>query len=244
MKAYIDLSLIVHVVIFFISMNYAIILNEKVKPSKSYKSHSFFISLISFLLNLYYIPYFFLFHILIRFFIIFIGKKNYIKTEILTFVFYYLNVAFLLLVGGTFIYEGILYINRPIATLFIFVFPLITSIIIVIEKKHLKILKKQNFIYKAKLIIDKDTFPLKGYLDSANTAMKKELPVIFVNFSLKSYSDEEEIMIQGINDYGYQKGYKAKIKIKNNTFECYVVSIPTLHLKNHCNCLLNINLLI
>ena len=76
MKAYIDLTLIVHVVMYLISMAYGMVLNEATKHSYRYKSHSFFLSLIAFMLNLYYIPFFYLFYSLIRFFIIFIFWKK------------------------------------------------------------------------------------------------------------------------------------------------------------------------
>ncbi len=243
-KAYIDLSLIVHVVMFLISMVYAMILNEAAKHSYSYKSHSFFGSLIAFMINLYYIPFFYLFYSFIRFFILFFIKRKWIKTEIWIHIFYYLNVGFLLLVGGSFIYEGILYINQPITTLFVFVLPLLTCIVLLIEKKGILKLKQQRFIYHAKLILNEETtFKIKGFLDTGNSALHLEKPVLFVNFSLPESKQKEKITIQGIQGQKKLWGYQGILFFQKKKIECYVIYLSTLELKNHCNCLLNVHLL-
>ena len=243
MKAYIDLTLIVHVVMYLISMAYGMVLNEATKHSYRYKSHSFFLSLIAFMLNLYYIPFFYLFYSLIRFFIIFIFWKKWIKTELFTQIFYYLNVGFLLLVGGSFIYEGILYINQPITTLFVLVLPILTCIVLLLEKKVFSKLKGQRFIYHAKLEIEEKVYKIKGYLDTGNEAIFKELPVIFVNFSIPNCEAKETIIIQGIQSQIKQTGYKATLFFQKKKISCYVIYLPTIALKHHCNCLLNVNLL-
>ncbi len=242
MKAYLDLSIIVHVFISFISLYYAMIIHDLKKHSYSYKTNHLLIGTLAYLLNLYYIPYFYLFYAFVRLFFIFIGKKKYIKTEIFFLLFYFINMGFLLLVGVTFIYEGILYINRPIATLFMFLLPLITILVYLLEKRVFKQLKKQKFICKGKLYVDEKAYKIKGYIDTGNTALKKEIPIIFINFDITTSLKKEEIFIQGIDGRKKYKGFKGTFFFLKKEVECYIIFIQDLQIKENCNCLLNAHL--
>ena len=101
----------------------------------------------------------------------------------------------------------------------------------------------QVTIELAKLEIEEKVYKIKGYLDTGNGAVFKELPVIFVNFSIPNCEAKETIMIQGIQSQIKQTGYKATLFFQKKKISCYVIYLPTIALKHHCNCLLNVNLL-
>ena len=241
-NAYFDLSILSHVVISLISLFLPLVIFSK-KSNYSYTTNKNFLDLIAYLLNLYFIPYFLLFYFLIRILLICLLKKDYFKVELIYLVYYWLNIAFLLLVGGTFIYEGILYINQPISCLFILILPTISIIVMLLDKQFHKHLKQDKYVKKVTLIIANKKLIVNGYLDSGNIAKHNDLPVIFVNFEIVSNLEYESIYIQGLdkNKLLYQ-GIKASIIIFKKKFDCYIIANTNLKLFNNCNCLLNFEL--
>lgn len=242
MNAYFDLSILVHSLISIVSLRLSLVICDR-KSSYSYQTNHFFLTLIAYVFNLYYIPYIFLFYSILRIGIVSLWKQQYFKVEIITLGYYWLNIAFLLLVGGTFIYDGILLINRPIATLFVLILPIISIILFLFERQLQRAIRKHQYICKATLMIDHQSFHIQGYYDSGNFAYHKDLPVIFVNFEFPTSCIQEEIKIQGLekNKMTYF-GTKATLYLHRKTYACYVISNPHLVLTHQCNCLLNLEL--
>ena len=60
------------------------------------------------------------------------------KVTLITLIIFYINYAYMLLIGGCFLYKGILMISTPFSVLFIFLVPIYITFI------HLSI----SYIYK------------------------------------------------------------------------------------------------
>lgn len=236
---YVDLTIICHIIFFIVSFSISNIINNKNNASYKYKLNNFFISLLAFIFNIYFIPFFYLFYLCIKTIIIYIFKKKYLLIDMITTFFYYLNNAFLLLVGGCFIYDGILYINRPISLVFTLFLPFLCFLSSICFKVFNFNLKANNYIVKAKLIIEDMHYKINGFVDTGNIVKFNNLPVIFINFDIQNIIFNQKINIKTLNKCDKQDGIKAKIIIKKKEYECYLVINKDLKLKANCNCLLN-----
>ena len=108
MNAYIDLSFIVFLFNYCLSLLYSFIIFDKIKYHIKIIIISIILSIISFIINMFFIPYFFIIFTILYALILGVIKLNYIKIIILSLIIYYFNCALLLLIGGCFLYKGAL----------------------------------------------------------------------------------------------------------------------------------------
>lgn len=239
MEAYLDLSLIVFVVNFIISFVYSLIIFDRVK----YKFHFIFISVVLStifgIINVLFVPYLLILGMVLYALIMGIFDLKYLKVIIMTLLLYYFNDALLLLIGGCFLYEGILLISTPFVTFFIFLEPIYITILHLLFSMIFKYLKYKNFKVKCSISLDNKEFKGKGFYDSGNSLIYNELPVIFIKGNPIS-NNGEIIRIKGINDYAFSYlAYDGILKIKNKTIKVYAVFVGKNMDFNNCEFLLN-----
>lgn len=239
MEAFIDLSFIVFLFNYIISFIYSLIVFDCYKYKVNFIVTSIIVGLILGLLNLLFIPYICLFGLIIYSLINLVIDIKKFKVTILTLIIFYINYGFLLLIGGCFIYGGILYISTPYVTLFILIIPIYISLIQIIGNMIYKRLKYHKFKYKCKLYTKNYTYKELGYYDSGNGLLYNDIPVIFVKG--KPYTNEGfKINIKGINDTSYTYiAYEGILKISNKLIKVYIVFVNNSLNFYNCNILLN-----
>lgn len=239
MNAYIDLSLIVYISNILLSFYYSLIIFDNIKVNKVFISITILFFLLSGVINLFLINYFLLFSSILYILLITIFDNKLIKSLILTIILYYFNCSLMLLIGGCFLYNGILLISIPFISLFIFIQPIYICLIHIIFSLIIKYLKNKSFIYKCKIEIENKTYKGKGYYDSGNILLFNELPVIFINGNYQN-NNGEIINVKTINnELLTYLGYKGVIKIKKKVKNVYVVFINENFKFFNCDILLN-----
>lgn len=241
MIGYIDLSIIVFLFNYLISLFYASSLINKRIP-KLFLIHTFFIHLIAYLLNLFLIPYFHMFVMIIHAFIYLLINIHLFKTLLITIFFYTLNTAFLLLIGGCYLFQGILMISIPYITLFIFTMPFLTVLIQLLINRLYHRLKNKNFIIPCIVKIDENLYKGKGFLDTGNMATFNQCPIIFIKGKIPTCNGEV-IQITGIKNIPYKYiAYKGEITMRHKNQEIYAIFVSEKLDFNQCRMLLNKNL--
>lgn len=239
MEAYIDLSFIVYIINFSLSFIYSMIIFDNIKYKIHFIIQTLLIGLIFMIINLYFIPYFLIMAFIL--YSLFLGMFNLklLKVCISTIIIYYLNNAFLLLVGGCFLYEGILLISIPFVSLFVLIIPIYITITHLIINIIYKRFKNNKFKVKCKIKLFNNTYKGLGYLDSGNALIYNDIPVIFVK-DVAKFNEGEVIKIKGINDYEYTYlAFKGVLTIKNNSKNVYVVFVKKSMDFYSCDFLLN-----
>ena len=228
MNAYIDLSVIVFIFNYTLSLLYSIILFDSIKLKIKIIVITILLSVIAFIINMYFIPYFLIFFLIIYSLILGVIKIHYIKIIICSLFIYYINCGLMLLIGGCFLYQGALLISIP----FISLIHIISTIIY-------KQIKAKNFIYKCKVIKKDIVINGKGYYDTGNFLTYKDIPVIFINGRINE-NDGEIIKIKGINNYELKYiAYKGLLVINKKNINVYIVFVDNGLSFNGCNILLN-----
>lgn len=197
------------------------------------------IAILSLIINILFIPYFFVLFFILYSLFLSIFNINYLKTLLMTLFIFYINYAFLLIVGGCYLYKGILLINTPFITLLILIIPFYITLIHLIYSFIYKRIKYNKFKVKCFIRVNETLYKGYGYYDSGNSLLCNDKPVIFIKGKSKS-NQGEVIYIKGINDYTFKYlAYKASLIIKGNVKDVYVVYVSEKMNFYNCQFLLN-----
>ena len=89
--------------------------------------------------------------------------------------------------------------------------------------------------------MEENEYQISGYMDSGNTLIKDNKPVIFLNEKYLKTLNFKEMMVSGM---GYQKCKYIEGKVNiNGTNKCVICAFVNEVSFKGCECLLNINLL-
>ena len=239
MDAYIDLSIIVLIINFIISFYYSATIINKKKYNAFFIITTVFLFVILSIVSIFLFPYCLIFGFIVYSLILCIFDIKLLLTTLLTILVFYLNNSFLLLIGGCFMYNGILFINIPFITWFIFIIPLYICILHLIITLFYYALKNAKFKVKCTIYVDNKRINGIGFLDSGNALLYNDLPVIFVNEKPLS-NNGEVIKIKGINDISLTYlAYKGMLISKSKKTDVYVVFTNNKTSFNDCKILLN-----
>ena len=239
MDAYIDLSIIVLIINFLISFYYSATIINKKKYSAFFIITTIFLFIILSLVSIFLVPYCLIYGFIIYALVLCVFDYKLLLTTLLTLFVFYLNNSFLLIIGGCFMYNGILFINIPFITWFIFIIPIYICIIHLIITLFYHMLKNAKFKVRCSIYVDNKKINGIGFLDSGNSLLYNDLPVIFVNE--KPFSNNgEKIKIKGINDITLTYlAYKGILMSKLRKTDVYVVFTSNKTSFNDCKILLN-----
>lgn len=239
MDAYIDLSIIVLIINFLISFYYSTTIINKKKYSAFFIITTILLFVVFAFTTIFLIPYFLIMGFIIYSLILAIFDVKLFLTILLSLFVFYLNNAFLLLIGGCFLYNGMLFVNIPYITWFILIIPLYICILHFLITLFYYILKNAKFKIKCCVEIANKKVKGVGLLDSGNSLLYNGLPVIFIND--KPISNEGEIIkIKGINDVSLTYlAFKGLLTAKLRKMEVYVVFTNNKTSFNDCKILLN-----
>lgn len=239
MNAYIDLSFIVFLFNYILSFIYSMIIFDNVKYNRKFIFFTIVFVIISGIINLFFIPYFLVFSIFLYGLFISLFDLRYIKPIYLSLCIYYINCSLLLLIGGCFLYEGMLLISIPYISLFILIEPIYMIIIHLIFNFITNIIKYKKYVFKCLITIEENNYYGKGYYDTGNALLYEEKPVIFIKKQIDSINGKV-IKIHGINDIEFTYlAYSGTIKIKNKIKKVYVVYVDNNLNFFNCDFLLN-----
>lgn len=239
MEAYIDLSFIVFFINFTLSFIYSMIIFDSIKYKIHFIIQTLLIGFILMIINLYFIPYLLIMGFILYSLIYGLISLKLLKVCISTLLIFYINTAFLLLVGGCFLYDGILLISIPFVSLFVLIIPIYITIIHLAINFIYKRLKNYKFKVKCKVNLQNDSYKGLGYFDSGNALLYNDIPVIFIR-GKALYNEGEVIIIKGINDYEYKYlAFKGILTIKNIEKKVYVVFVKKTMDFYNCDFLLN-----
>ncbi|MCI5745508.1 MAG: sigma-E processing peptidase SpoIIGA [Erysipelotrichaceae bacterium] len=239
MQAYLDLSLIVFIFNLSLSFIYSLIIFDKIKYQICFITTSIFIGIVSAIINVLFIPYFFIFINVLYGLFLAIFDLKYLKIILTFLIIFYINYGFLLLIGGCFLYKGILLISIPFISLFILIEPLYITIIYLLSNIIYKYFKYKKFKLKCKIFVENKQFKGMGYYDTGNCLTYNSKPVIFIKGH--PFSNQGEVIrIKGINDCLFTYlAYNGKILINKYEKDVYVVFINNNVNFNDCQFLLN-----
>ena len=239
MDAYIDLSIVVFLFNFVLSFIYSLIIFDNVKYKASFIIITSILAFISLFINMFLIPYFFIMFFVLYMLFISIFNIKLLKSLLLSLIIFYINYGFLLLIGGCFLYKGLLLISTPYITLFIFIIPIYITIIHLVFNIVFKKIKYSKFKMKCFIRVNEKLYKGYGYYDSGNSLLYDNKPVIFIKDKCV-FNNGIVINIKGINDYTFKYlAYKATLIIKGNIKDVYVVFVSKNIDFYNCKFLLN-----
>lgn len=225
MEAYLDLSLIVFLFNYILSFIYSMIICDQKKLKIELIILTIFLEIIIAIINTFYIPYLFIFFNIVYALFFGLFSLKYLKVIIFSLFLYYFNVALMLLIGGCFLYQGMLLISTPFVSLFILIQPIYITLIHLISSYIYKYLKYRNFKIRCKVQVHDKIYKGLGFYDSGNGLLYHDIPVIFIKGNPIS-NDGEIIKITGINNYVFSYlAFKGKLTTKKCTQEVYVVYV-------------------
>ena len=239
MDAYVDLSFIFHLsILCTLPYYYKKIFNHKFKV---FETILFFILSITLYFNVFLFPSFKYVNVIFIFLFFLLTYKKHPIKYFFTYMFvYYGNVALILLANEyAYLYNLQIFINDIRGLLFI---PMLLVNILVIEIimftiKSIELYR--NYRMKVKVRIGDNYIEMKGYLDSGNTLLINNLPVIFINEEYFT-KDDKEMIVRGIG-ISRARYFKTSIEI-NKTKKDVICASSNKEFKG-CECLLNIHLL-
>ena len=239
MEAYIDLSIIVYLFNIILSFIYSMIIFDNIKYNKAFIFFTITCLIICGFINLFFIPYFLIFFMILYGLFIAIFDIKLLKSIIMTFLIYYINTSLMLLIGGCFLYQGILLICIPFISLFVFIQPIYITIVHIIFTLLIKYLKNQKFVFRCEITINELSFKSKGYYDSGNFLIYNDRPIIFVK---KNYYSKDGIIInlKTIDNKSLSYlAYEGYLYIKRKRKDVYIVFVDENMSFNNCDLLLN-----
>lgn len=239
MTAYIDLSIIVFIFNYILSFTYSLILFDDIKSNWTFLVQSFLLSILSVILNIFFIPYLFILFTVLYALFMALFSLNYLRIIFVGLIIFYFNYAFLLLIGGCYFYDGVILISTPFVSLFLLLIPIYITILHLIYKEIYKKIRKNKFKVKCKILVEGKLIRGHGYYDTGNGLLYENIPVVFAK-GKPINNNGQVIHIKGINDYTFTYlSYKGKIYIKNKVLDVYVVFIGNRHNFFNCCFLLN-----
>lgn len=170
-------------------------------------------------------------------------KKECILYLILYLLFSYIS-QFLIMIcfNGLIYYKGIFVINNSGQVLSLLSYPIILIIIFIISIFVDKLYRFRNYKEKVFLIINDKKYVFNGYMDSGNTLMYNNTPVIFINKKF-IFDYDEEILVNTLTGNNFVKGKKCLISINGKISYNYAYLCTSNESDfNGCECLLNIYL--
>lgn len=171
---------------------------------------------------------------------------NYIFLTLIYFIFMYvIQFLIMLFFNGFKFFNGIFYIERSSDIFLLLIYPLILLIIYLVTLFIDKCYRLVSFKDKIFLIIDKKKFITDGYIDTGNTLLYNNSPVIFLCKSQSSkIKFNEKINVSTINGNKDYMGAKALVSIGNNKdFHFVYICLSDEKTFNGCEVLLNAYLL-
>lgn len=242
MQIYLDLTIINYLITLFVSYTFSfIVLNLNFKDALK-RIYLIIPLIISFLLNVFYIPYIYMFVSVILIIVHLNHKKDMSKIYFYQLIFFLINNGFLLLIGGSIYVDGILFINRFITLIFTLFYPIATIVIYLFSIHLFKLIKEKRFVIPCIVNIGNKKIIKKGFYDSGNNLLYKSLPVIFINEKKPEFSGET-LQINTINGSKLYQAYNGMITIKRKNYKVYVVFLSFDKKFASCSILLNSNLL-
>lgn len=240
MNAYIDISFLFHVLILItLPYYYKRILNVKFRFIEV-------LSLIAFSLLLYFNVFVFennlyLNYISLLFYFMLVYQKKFVKYLFLFYFVYYSNVAITsIFTFDIYLLKGVVFLNTPSSFLFIFI-ELVNIILIEIIFFSIRSIKLYlNYRMDIDIRVNKDFINVKGYLDSGNTLIIDDLPVIFLKEEYFNDYGYKEMIVKGIG-YNKCKYFVTEVIFNNNKRK--VICASSKNGFKGCDCLININLL-
>lgn len=170
-------------------------------------------------------------------------KKECVLYLILYLLFSYIS-QFLIMFSfdGLVYYKGIFIISKSVQALSLLCYPIILIIIFIISIFVDKLYRFRNYKEKVFLIINDKKYVFNGYMDSGNTLMHDNTPVIFINKNMNLNFDEE-IFVNTLTGNNVLKGKKCLISINGKSSYTYAYLCSSNENDfNGCECLLNIYL--
>jgi len=241
MDAYLDISFIFTITnILTLPYFYKKILSVKISAIE-------LISLISFNLVLYFNAFLFsnyrymnLIFLIVYFFVVY--RANFIKYLFIYILIYYSNISYALMISkDIYLYRGVILINNPAS--FIWIITIVVNIIfieiIMLTIRSIKLL--HNYKMNVEIEIFNHIYYLSGYMDSGNTLIKGNLPVVFISDSYLKGDGFKEMIVKGVGTRKC-KYIEGKIKIDNVSKDVIYAFVDDINFKG-CECLLNINLM-
>ena len=241
MNAYLDLSFIFHSIsLLFLPYYYKRILNIKIRVLEM-------ISIMLFGLILYFNVFLFkdmaLINILFVFiFFLILYKKEFFKRFIVYLLVYYSNISLILIfTHDVYLYHCLVFLNTPRAFFYIFLdfLNIVLIEIIFLSIKSIKLLK--NYRLKVGIEIEGKVKKLNAYVDSGNTLIVDNLPVIFIKDNYFIKDRYERMLVRGIGSRECRY-FKSSIYYKGKKANVICASGGKRGFKG-CDCLLNIHLL-
>ena len=162
---------------------------------------------------------------------------------ILYLLFSYISQFLIMLsFNGLVYYKGIFIINKSVQALSLLCYPIILIIIFIISIFVDKLYRFRNYKEKVFLIINDKKYVFNGYMDSGNTLMHDNTPVIFINKNM-NFNFDEEIFVNTLTGNNVLKGKKCLISINGKSSYTYAYLCSSNENDfNGCECLLNIYL--
>ncbi len=254
MDNYLDIALIGNFITSYVSKKVADKLIIRTLKHPNYYKLSliiYFISITIFTLLINYFKWYYLF----IFLLIFIGISIYIKTFTKTIIFliiYYLQCSLLVFFSPYLDYkEGLVLVTYPVGLYHYLLTPFFSLSLLYLSLLIKRKISKVNYEYNIELLVNDQRFKMKGYLDSGNTLMINNYPVIFLakkyKYLLNLENEKYSINVATINAQEMlDNSIKGKIsfKVKNRQVS-YEVLISISNNREHFHdydCLLNLNL--
>jgi hypothetical protein len=239
MEAYIDLSIIVYLINITLSFIYAMIIFDNIKYNKLFIFFTIICLFFCGFITIFFIPYFLIFFMILYGLFVAIFDIKLLKSIIMSLLIYYINTSLMLLIGGCFLYQGILLVCIPFISLFVLIQPIYITVVHVFLTLLMKYIKNQKFIFRCEIIINELSFKSKGYYDSGNFLMFNDKPIIFVK---KHYYNNDAIIIKlktiENKNLSYL-AYEGYLYIKRKKIEVYIVFVDENMNFNNCDILLN-----
>ena len=242
LNAYLDLSFIYSGIIISLCVPYYFkrILNYKMSILE-------IISLMVFYIILYFNVFLFKEEIYLNFLFLFIyfaliHPKNIIKSYLVYLIGYYSSLSYgVIMSSDIYMYHGLVFINKE-SGLFFIISAFINIVIIEILGSMIKKIKLlENYKMKVKLEIDDYIYDFDGYMDSGNTLIKYDKPVIFLSEQYLKKDDLKEMIVSGVG-VKRCKYTEGNITINGTNKNVICAFVEDMSFKG-CQCLLNINLL-
>lgn len=241
MNAYLDLSYI-YSLAFVITTPYYFkrILNYKMSVIE-------IISICFFTIILYFNAFLFgdykhinLLFLLIYFLVVY--QKRFVKFYMIYVFSYYSSLSYGLIISqNIYLYKWVILVSNP-GSFFLFLTAFINIFVIEIVMLTIKKIKLlSNYKIKAEIEIGNETYSVIGYMDSGNTLIKEDKPVIFLSTKYLKIDNTKEMIVTGMG-VKKCKYVEAKINILNIRKDIICAFVDGISFKG-CACLLNIYLM-
>lgn len=241
MNAYIDLSYLFSVlVIATFPYYFKKILNVKIKKIEIF-CLMVFVAVLYF--NIFiFAQYTFLNYLYLFIYFLLLYRNKAIKYYLVFLIVYYGNLASIMIFNDSiYLLKGMVFLNKPSDFLYIILelMNIVFIELIFLSIKSIKLFK--NYRKEVEIKIDDIYIKVGGYIDSGNTLIINDLPVVFLQERFFKNKEYKEMIVKGIG-VRKCKYFETQIKIDDKEKEVIVASGDSRGYKG-CECLININLM-